>query len=343
MADELPPLLEAVLGVGTDLELRTTLRQIVEGAAELTGARQAVLVARDPHRDGLTDIRTAGPPDVPPAPCSLVVPVRVRDEEFGELRLTDKRDRGPFTAEDEQLVRLLASQSGAAIGNARLYEAARRRERWVEGMLLPLEAGGRLIGTLALSRGRGARPYTAVERHLATQFASQATLALVLADARRGRQRLVVYEDRDRIARDLHDLVVQRLFATGMMLESTQRRSPPGDVHDMLGRAVDELQSTVQEVRTAIFALQQSPADAPTSLRGRVLRETASAAALLGFPPSTHFTGPVDNRVPDEIAARLLTALRRALADASRRRDVTRVEVAVDATTTLPTAATRYG
>ncbi|MDG9717087.1 GAF domain-containing sensor histidine kinase [Streptomyces sp. DH24] len=438
MADELPPLLDAVLGVGTDLELRTTLRHIVDGAAELTGARQAVLVARDPHRDGLTDIRAQGPPDVPPAPCSLRVPVRVRDEEFGELSLADKRDGGPFAAEDERLVRLLAEQAGAAIGNARLYEAARRRERWVEGaaavttallsgeaaddalttvaerarvladaaagvilqptaeggmeivtaavpdapddilgttiapgtavldqllggepvftddaatdprmttrvrhrfgpsMLLPLQAGGRLIGTLALCRARGTRPYTAVERHLATQFASQAALALVLADARRRRQRLAVYEDRDRIARDLHDLVVQRLFATGMMLESTQRRSPPGAVHDILGRAVDELQSTVQEVRTAIFALQQPPADAPASLRARVLRETASAAALLGFPPSTHFTGPVDNRVPDETAARLLTALRRALATASRRGDVTRVEVTVDATTTLP-------
>ncbi|NEE06229.1 histidine kinase, partial [Streptomyces sp. SID7499] len=94
-------------------------------------------------------------------------------------------------------------------------------------------------------------------------------------------------EDRDRIARDLHDLVVQRLFATEMMLESTRRRAASeetgGDreteAGELLERAVDELDSTIQEVRTAIFALQQPPAGAPSTFRGRVLRETGGAAA----------------------------------------------------------------
>jgi nitrate/nitrite-specific signal transduction histidine kinase len=202
-------------------------------------------------------------------------------------------------------------------------------------MMLPLEAGGRLVGTLALPRHRGAPPYTDVERLLAVQFASQAALALVLADAQTGRERLAVYEDRDRIARDLHDLVIQRLFATGLMLESTERRAPEDDVRDTLGHAVDELQATVQEVRTAIFALQQPPADAPTTFRGRVLRETAGAAAVLGLQPSTHFTGPVDTRVTDPVAGHLLTALRRALTTASGRPGVSRVEVTVDATIRL--------
>lgn len=180
-----------------------------------------------------------------------------------------------------------------------------------------------------------------MERLLATQFASQAALALVHAEAQHSRERLAVYEDRDRIARDLHDLVVQRLFATGMMLESTQRRSTgtgdtDKDVHAMLGRAVDELQSTVQEVRTAIFALQQPPADAPTTFRGKVLREAAGAAAVLGFQPSTRFTGPVENRLAEPVAGRLLTALRRALAAASRRAGVSRVEITVDVTAPLP-------
>lgn len=170
---------------------------------------------------------------------------------------------------------------------------------------------------------RGDRPYTSVERLLATQFASQAALALVLADAQHSRERLAVFEDRDRIARDLHDLVVQRLFATGMMLESTQRRSmgdgAAQDVHDVLGRAVDELQSTIQEVRTAIFALQQPPADAPTTFRGKVLRETACAAAVLGFQPSARFTGAVESRISEPVAGQLLASLRRALAAASRR------------------------
>ncbi|MFI6464626.1 GAF domain-containing protein [Streptomyces sp. NPDC050538] len=434
---DLSRLLEAVLSVGSELELRTTLQHIVDGAAELTGARYAALGTTDPGQDGLTEIRTGGAE--PPPSGVLSVPINVHDEVFGHLHLAGKRHSAPFTAEDEQLLHVLAAQAGIAIGNARLYETARQRERWIEGaaavttalltgeraadalktvaegaraladaaagvilqrtaaggmeivtasahddpgdivgttiepgspvlvqllggepvfiddsatdprmtthvrhrfgpsMMLPLQADGRLIGTLALPRRQGDRPYTAVERLLATQFASQAALALVLADAQHSRERLAVYEDRDRIARDLHDLVVQRLFATGMMLESTQRRTGESDAaHELLGRAVDELQSTIQEVRTAIFALQQPPAEAPTSLRGKVLRETAAASATLGFSPSTHFRGAVDTVVPDRVAAHLLVALRRALALASRRAGVSRLEITIDVTTPLP-------
>ncbi len=202
-------------------------------------------------------------------------------------------------------------------------------------MMLPLQSGGRLIGTLALPRARGGPAYDAVDRLLASQFASQAALALVLADAQHDREQLAVCEDRDRIARDLHDLVVRRLLATEMMLESTRRRAenaPSGDtVGDELTRAVDELDSTIQEVRTAVFALQQPPTDAPTTFRGRVLRETDGAAVLLGFQPSVHFAGAVDALLPPAVAGDLLTALRGALATAHRRNPVTSIEVVVDA------------
>ncbi|MEV5544815.1 GAF domain-containing protein [Streptomyces sp. NPDC052309] len=432
-ATRLTRLLEAVLGVGTDLGLPGTLQRIVDGAAELTGAASATLAAADPGRDGFTEIRAVRRPGAAAeAAHRLRVPIHVHDEEFGELLLAGRPGGGPFTAEDEHLLRVLAAHAGIAIGNARLYGAARQRERWIEGaaavttalltgesaddalmtvaerariladaaagvilqptdeggmeivtastledpggivgttiapgsavleqllsgepvfiadsatdprmtthvrhrfgpsMMLPLRSGGRLIGTLALPRRRGGRPYTAVERLLAGQFASQAALALVLADAAHRRERLAVHEDRDRIARDLHDLVVQRLFATGMTLESTRRRPGAEEVGDILGRAVEELRSTVQEVRTAIFALQQHPAGPPTGLRARVLRETACAAARLGHTPSTHFTGAVDSLVPDRVGDRLLAALRRGLAAAAGR-----VEVTVDATARL--------
>ncbi|MFG2328444.1 GAF domain-containing protein [Streptomyces sp. NPDC048604] len=377
------------------------------------------------------------PPHRPEARSFLGVPVRVHTEVFGNLYLAGKRE-GTFTDRDLALLRVLASQAGIAIGNARLHETARQRERWIEGaaavttallagepaedaltvvaeraraladasagvvlqptaeggmaivaastvddpgdligttirpgspvleqllggepvfvedsatdarmtthvrtrfgpsMMLPLQSGGKLIGTLALPRRRGGRPYTGVDRLLAAQFASQAALALVLADAQHNRERLAVYEDRDRIARDLHDLVVQRLFATEMMLESTRRRAEeaaeePVEEGVLLGRAVDELDSTIQEVRTAIFALQQPPAESPASFRGRVLRETAGAATLLGFQPSVHFAGPVDTLVTEPVADRLLAALRTALAAAHRRPEVTAIEVVVSA------------
>lgn len=177
-----------------------------------------------------------------------------------------------------------------------------------------------------------------MDRLLASQFASQAALALVMADAQHYREQLAVYEDRDRIARDLHDLVVQRLFATEMMLESTRRKDLAGDTEtaELLATAVDELDSTIQEVRTAIFALQQPPADAPTTFRGKVLRETGGAAAVLGFQPSVHFTGAVDALVPEPVEGQLLGVLRGALATAHRRTGVSAIEVEVDATARLP-------
>ncbi|MFE7553787.1 GAF domain-containing sensor histidine kinase, partial [Streptomyces gardneri] len=399
--------------------------------------------------DLASDPRSSGVPEGHPKMGSFLgVPIRVHTQVFGNLYLAEKRT-GAFTDQDLTLLRILASQAGIAIGNARLYETTRQRERWIEGaaavttalltgesaenalmtvaeqariladasagvvlqptpeggmeivaastnddpgdlvgttiapgspvlvqllggepvfvedsatdprmtthvrsrfgpsMMLPLQSGGKLIGTLALPRRRGGAPYSAVDRLLASQFASQAALALVLADARHDRERLAVYEDRDRIARDLHDLVVQRLFATEMMLESTRRRaagtvtdSPgsPADPDDsdfdesaLLGRAVDELDSTIQEVRTTIFALQQPPAEAPTSFRGRVLRETGGAAALLGFQPSVHFSGAVDTLVEEEEAGKLLATLRGALAAAHRRSGVTAITVEVTA------------
>ncbi|MGW8951505.1 GAF domain-containing sensor histidine kinase [Streptomyces sp. NPDC055709] len=482
VATNLPALLEAVLGVGTDLELRGTLQHLVDSAAELTGARYGALGVVDPERGDITELFTCGlsdaererigrlpdghagligaliddprplrlddiaedprssgvPKEHPPMRTFLGVPIHVHTEVFGNLYLAEKRG-GTFTEDDLALLRILGTQAGIAIGNARLYATARQRERWIEGaaavttalltgetaadalmtvaerarvladasagvvlqptetggmeivaastlddpgdligttiepgstvlvqllggepvfiedsatdprmttrvrhrfgpsMMLPLQSGGRLIGTLALPRKRGDRPYTAAERLLASQFASQAALALVLADAQHDREQLAVYEDRDRIARDLHDLVVQRLFATEMMLESTRRRTASSSEEDeLLGRAVDELDSTIQEVRTAIFALQQPPASAPTSFRGRVLRETGGAAAVLGFQPSVHFTGPVDALVDEERAGRLLGALRGALAAAHRRSGLTAVDVEIDATAVLP-------
>ncbi|WP_258044901.1 GAF domain-containing sensor histidine kinase [Streptomyces sp. SM11] len=511
-AGRLPMLLEAVLNVGSDLELGSTLQQIVDTATALTGARQGALGVLAPDRDRIDGLYTAGmteaerrdldlfpddpsggpsaltrqdlppgcTPDCPPVRSFLRASIRVHSEVFGHLCLAGKPS-GPFTDTDQALLRVLAAQAGIAIGNARLYETARQRERWIEGaaavttalltgtdaadalmtvaerarvlagasagvilqpteeggmeivtastpddpagilgtviepgsavlvqllggepvfiddsatdprmttgvrsrfgpsMMLPLQSGGRLIGTLALPRRRGERPYTDVDRLLATQFASQAALALVLADAQADREQLAVYEDRDRIARDLHDLVVQRLFATEMMLESTRRRAASEEIHGtgpgggteggeseaeedgaeagddgeaetrdgteaeavvLLGRAVDELDSTIQEVRTAIFALQQPPAEAPSTFRGRVLRETGGAAALLGFPPSVQFTGAVDTLVSEETGRELLATLRGALAAAHRRPGVSAIEVEVDATVRLPDGAT---
>ncbi|MFC7469324.1 GAF domain-containing sensor histidine kinase [Actinomadura keratinilytica] len=205
-------------------------------------------------------------------------------------------------------------------------------------MMLPLVSDDRVLGALVTPRSVGARHFTETERTLATQFATQAALALRMAEAQRDRERLAVLEDRDRIARDLHDLVIQRLFATGMMLETAQRRSDAPAVREKLGNAVDELDVTIQEIRTAIFALQQGPADAPAGLRTRVLREINLAAVPLGFTPSHRFLGPVDTLVGETTGKNLVAALREALSNAFRHSGAGRIEVIVEAGRPCPTA-----
>jgi signal transduction histidine kinase len=130
--------------------------------------------------------------------------------------------------------------------------------------------------------------------------------------------------------------VIQRLFATGMILESAQRRTIVPEVSQGVGKAVDELDVTIQEIRTAIFALQQGPAEAPSGLRTRVLREIGTAAVPLGFQPSAHFIGPVDTRVGELTGKNLIAALREALSNAFRHAQASRIEVVVDATIRLP-------
>ncbi len=202
-------------------------------------------------------------------------------------------------------------------------------------MLLPLCRDGRVLGVLGMPRARGERPFTRTERALGDRFASQAALALMMADAQRVRERIAVYEDRDRVARGLHDLVIQRLFATGMLLESAQRRSVVAEVRDGVGGAVGELDVTIQEMRSSIFALRQ-PAEAPVGLRTRVLREITMAAGPLGFTPSHRFVGPVDTAVGDLTGKNLVAALREILSNAFRHAHATRIEIVVDATATLP-------
>ncbi|KQX09646.1 histidine kinase [Streptomyces sp. Root431] len=422
-------------GVGEDVARR--IGHLPDGHAGLLGA-----LIRDPQTirlaDLATDPRSAGfPPGHPPMRSFLGVPIRVQGEIFGNLYLAEKHGGGEFNDYDVHMVRVLATEAGIAIGNARLYEAARQRERWIDGsvavttallsggdaddaltvvaeqarrladadagivllpaeeggleivavsspratkslgvvippesavvkqllegeavfvadastdprmisrltsaygpsMMLPLQSGGRVLGALATPRVRGARPFTETERTLATQFASQAALALMMADAQRDRERLAVYEDRDRIARDLHDLVIQRLFATGMMLESAQRKSIVPAVREGVGKAVDELDVTIQEIRTAIFALQQGPAEAPSGLRTRVLREINMAAVPLGFKPAHRFLGVIDSAVGELTGKNLIAALREALSNAFRHAEAGRIEVVVDATVTLP-------
>jgi signal transduction histidine kinase len=238
----------------------------------------------------------------------------------------------------------LAEWRGASIADdgpiARCYatgEPAEGIERMDQGpvagdvqvLALPLRTPDDVLGVLALV------PYPGLalnpeQRELASNVAGQAALALLLARGRREQERLVLLEERDRIARDLHDLVIQRLFATGISLSGAARvAETPQAVVDRLDAAVDALDITVKEIRATIFELHQPVGVAQGGLRGRILEEAAAAAVVLGHAPATRFTGTVDASVDDALAADLLGALREALANVAKHAQAEQVEVLV--------------
>jgi signal transduction histidine kinase len=158
-------------------------------------------------------------------------------------------------------------------------------------------------------------------------FAGQAALALRLAEAQRAQHQLALYADRDRIARDLHDQVIQRLFATGMTLQSITRQVHP-PAQPKLHRAVDDLDQTIRDIRATIYALQ-SPDDEPPTLRQQILAAVEQATAGSGLEPDLHVGGPVDTIVPPEVADHALAVLREALSNAVRHAKAARVSVSI--------------
>jgi signal transduction histidine kinase len=469
--DRTRALLEAVLAVGSDLDLQTVLTRITEAALVLADARYAALgvigdegglsqfltvgideqtharigalprgqgilglLIRDPHPLRLDDLSRdpsayGFPPNHPPMKTFLGVPIRVRDEVFGNLYLTEKRGGGPFDEEDETVVLALAAAAGVAIENARLYASSRRREGWMragaeistrllagaepeevlvlvadralhltgastcfvampagqdrllvevaagrsadavrgtvlqvagtpcgrvlqEGMpallageeaaavlgattvgsalLVPLGGQESVRGVLVVTTPVGETAVAAAAVGELTAFAAQASVGLEVAERRRDAERVVVFEDRDRIARDLHDLVIQRLFATGMQLESAARLVERPEAASRVRRAVDDLDTTIREIRSTIYALTSSPAHEQGSLRSRLFEVVDAGAEQLGFSPAVRLTGLVDTTVPPDVADHLLAVLREALSNAARHAGASRVEVVLE-------------
>lgn len=373
----------------------------------------------------------------PPMHSFLGVPIRVRAEVFGNLYLTQKRGGAEFGAEDEAVLSTLAVAAGIAIENARYFETARLRERWLaasteitrallsgvprdevlEGMLeraqditgadigvcyligpegelrgslargegaethrglvLPSTRGtlaeaalthdglitvddletdervavrperwagygpavavtlgteATLDGILILARRRGRPPFTSAEVAALPGFAGQAALALELADRRRDAEQASLLEDHDRIARDLHDLAIQRLFATGMTLQSAQRFVDHPEAAERLSRAVEDLDTTIKIIRSTIFGLRRhEEPNADRGLRVRAVRVIGEAAAALGFAPALRMEGLIDIDATSGVADDVVAVLGEALSNVTRHARATRAEVVITA------------
>ena len=162
------------------------------------------------------------------------------------------------------------------------------------------------------------------EVDLVAAFADQAALALDRVQALTDREALAIVSDRDRIARDLHDLVIQRLFATGLHLQGAQAHVLSPVVAERLEEAVADLDTTIRDIRTTIFQLQQ-PGRA--TLRSAVLELVREYKEVLGFAPAVRVDGPVDTLVPDRIGDHLLAVLREGLSNAARHAHASGVQV----------------
>ncbi|WP_234430916.1 GAF domain-containing sensor histidine kinase [Streptomyces sp. NRRL F-4489] len=473
-------LLDAVLAIGSDLDLEVVLRRIAQSAVALVDAEYGALgvlgedgtitqfltvgldeataarighyprgegilglLVREPRPLRLADLTrhpsSAGfPPGHPPMTSFLGAPVRVRDRVFGNLYLTNKKGGAQFDADDEAVLRTLAAAAGVAIDNARLYEDARRRQRWlaagneltrsllsgeepaavlerftgtvremsgadlvtlavpvgdggdlvveaaagdradeVRGLALPASAlaarvfasgetviseavsrdpraeGGsasrvelgpaflvplgtreHVRGVLQVANAPGGPAFSDAVVDMVIGYGNQAALALEVAERRRDSEQMLVLTDRDRIARDLHDLVIQRLFAGALTLQSTLGRvADRPQVGERVQRVVDDLDDTIKIIRSTIYGLREHDRDRlGAGLRSRLVAATDRAGQALGFAPALRMTGLLDTTVPAGHADHLLAVVGEALSNAARHAGATAVDVSVAVT-----------
>ncbi|MEU8628755.1 GAF domain-containing protein [Streptomyces sp. NPDC048669] len=196
-------------------------------------------------------------------------------------------------------------------------------------------AKGGVRGVLMLARTEGGAEFTAEDAGPLLGFAGQAALALELAERRRDVEQITLLEDRDRIARDLHDLAIQRLFATGMTLQSAERFIEHPEALERVHRAVDDLDATVKIIRSTIFGLRaRDVGPGGQGLRARVVDTVERAVATLGCTPALRMEGLLDTEVPSDFSDSLLAVLGEALSNVTRHAEARAVEVVVAATRT---------
>ena len=198
-------------------------------------------------------------------------------------------------------------------------------------LITPLRDADRTRGVLAIARRAGRVPFEPEDLELAGGFSNQASLAVELAEARVDRERATILDERDRIAADLHDHIIQRLFGAGLALHGVAARLGGDPIRDRVVRVIDDLDDTIAQIRTSIFAIRHAGPEPAESLRTRVLATVAEAAATLGHTPALRFSGPIDAVTMPPLDSRLIddviAVLRESLTNIARHATARRVEV----------------
>ncbi|QSR32503.1 ATPase [Nocardioides sp. S5] len=195
-------------------------------------------------------------------------------------------------------------------------------------VVVPLRSHLAPVTALVAVAQPGAGLLDVQDRDLFAGFADQVALSLDRTQALADRQELALISDRERIARDLHDVVIQRLFATGLQLQGVAAMAGDGAVTERLDSSVAELDDTIKAIRGTIFELQDRRGD---SLRASVRRLVKEYVPVLGFAPVVRTSGPVDTVVPPAIGTQLLAVLREAISNVARHAlaDSAQVDVSV--------------
>jgi signal transduction histidine kinase len=266
---------------------------------------------------------------------AALVLVLVHDEENGLLTVevaefADRHDTelvGTTLAVDD-------THFGPALhtGQHVVVESVRKSAPWATTLperpatIVPLATSDALYGLLVMVAAPGEPVDRDEDLAMLTTFAGQAALAFERALAQEEREMFVILEDRERIARDLHDVVIQRLFATGMQLQTAARLAARPEVAERVNAAVDDLDTTIRDIRSAIFELR-TPMSA--ELRAEIREVVAAAGNQLEFRPAVDLVGPIDSAVPAECRADLLAVLREALSNVVRHARASEVRVGV--------------
>jgi signal transduction histidine kinase len=303
--ERLSRLLDAVLSIASDLSLSVVLRRIVESACELVDARYGALgVIGDDER--LSDFITVG------------------------LDAQTYRAIGSLPEGRGILGLLIVDPKPLRLRNLTTHPASfgfpPHHPPMQSFLGVPVLVRDHVFGNLYLCEKQGADEFSDSDEALVVALATAAGVAIENARLHERVSELAVIEDRERIARDLHDKVIQRLFATGMSLQTTARIAARPEVGARIAQAVDDLDETIREIRNTIFALHQHTR---RGLRVDVFALASEAHQALGFEPHVHLEGPIDSVVPEPIAADLLATLNEALSNAARHANASRVDIAI--------------
>jgi signal transduction histidine kinase len=199
-------------------------------------------------------------------------------------------------------------------------------------IIVPLQGNERPRGALTLIRRRGRTPFTDSDLRMAAGFAAHASVALELADAREAAHHMIMLEERDRIARDLHDHVIQELFSIGLALEGIagQLAGSP-ELAQRIIRRVDDIDRAIRRIRTSIFALRGSLVPGPgDGLRQRILEIASDVTPLLGFPPTVAFAGLVDTIGDASLVEDVVACVRESLTNVGRHAEASSASLDVE-------------